>query len=365
MKQFILIIIYILALILNGCAPKTVSVDYETVEIDLTHAVRCAADDYSGVLGAPQYTLLRSLNKNDIIGSVDKVVVTDHAIYVADLHSNKIVSYSKQGVPQKVLCRIGRGPGEYLSLCDFCVDRDGNLYVNDARINKVIKYDADFNYLKDWKLTYDIDSFEILDNDKFLAVLSAWNEGEYEKTELALLNNNLEIETQIIMYDEFVDDNFEMAQSKLSKTDFGIFYHRTINDNVYLLDYDAKITRIYHFNFGERTVQDKEKQNIEKYLNNLKNRTFLSGQVVIFPKNVYGTLCDRMENQQFVWARENNTIRIEKCQDEVPSIGVICGAIGNELFTYLPADNCNSEVLNLVDMNMDEYSLILCTYEIE
>ena len=365
MKQFISISIFILVLTLNGCAHKTLSVDYETVEIDLTQAVRSATDDYSDVLGAPQYTLLQSLDKNDIIGSVDKVVVTDYAIYVADLQNNKVVSYSKQGVPQKVLCRIGRGPGEYLLLCDFCVDRDGNLYVNDARINKVIKYDADFNYVKDWKLKYDIDSFEILDNDKFLAVLSAWNKGKYEKIELALLNSDLEIEVPIIMYDEFIDDNFEITQSKLSKTDFGIFYHRTINDNVYLLDNDGKITRKYYFAFGEKTVQDKEKQNIEKYWNDFKNRTFLSGQVVVFPKNVYGMLCDRMENQQFVWARENNTIRIEKCQDEVPSIGVICGASGNKLFTYMPADNCNSKVLNLVDMDVDDYSLILCTYEIE
>ncbi|WP_295957860.1 6-bladed beta-propeller [uncultured Alistipes sp.] len=369
MKQFIPISALLLALVPGGCAHETTSANYATIAVDLQHVDKCETDDYTEVFTEPRYTLLRSLDKNDMIGTADKVVVTDDLIYVADFRNNKVVSYSKRGIPQKVLCRIGRGPGEYLLLCDFCVDEDGNLYVNDARLNKVIKYDAGFNFMNDWEIRYDIESFEMLDNNKFLAVLSAWNEGKYENIELALLNGEMEVETPVIMYDEFVDRNVEIAHAVLCKTDRGIFYHRTIDDNVYLLDNDGNITEKYHFSFGEQSVRDKERLNVEKYWDNFKNRTFLCGQIVVFPENVYGTLCDKMENRQFVWTRGSNEIRIENCQDEIPNIGMICGVAGNRLITYIPASDFdatrNFEGFNLTDMDVDDYSLVLCTYEIE
>ncbi len=80
--------------------------------------------------------------ENCLIGNIDKIRILNYLIFILDKRQNKIFIFNTSGNFQYSICHIGRGPGEYLSISDFCIDPDmKHIIIADHLTRRFIFYD--------------------------------------------------------------------------------------------------------------------------------------------------------------------------------------------------------------------------------
>jgi len=92
--------------------------------------------------------------QQSLIGKIDKVVVTSEYIIVLDLSiADALFLFTKDGTFLHKFGRVGNGPGEYVSVWDFCYDTTGTVYMLDAQSSRINLYDIHTgSFLKSIKL---------------------------------------------------------------------------------------------------------------------------------------------------------------------------------------------------------------------
>lgn len=112
--------------------------------------------------------LVLDLPQGCVLGGMDKVIVSEARIYVGDYQSQKVFVFETDGKMRSVLDRRGRGPGEYLQIQSFSVDK-GKIYVLDQFEMKVLTYEAEtLEYLRMDKSPVPAWDFSALHDDGFL-----------------------------------------------------------------------------------------------------------------------------------------------------------------------------------------------------
>lgn len=89
-------------------------------------------------------------NSNDgfIFGSLGLHVAvnTSGDIFIADIQNNKIQKFSEKGQFLNLIGKTGRGPGEFLDLADFKLDKNNQPIVLDLRLKRISIFDnSDYN----------------------------------------------------------------------------------------------------------------------------------------------------------------------------------------------------------------------------
>lgn len=141
MKQFVLYfsIPFFFLLLWSSCGRFNDSSSTMTdgvIRIDLTNYRDHVID--TAIVESYDYIPL----SNDVpMGQVDKLLVTDDQIVVFDKRQSKAVySFDLSGKLTYILEKRGKGPGEFLFPTDVDLDPEGNIYVLDVGVSKIIKY---------------------------------------------------------------------------------------------------------------------------------------------------------------------------------------------------------------------------------
>ena len=80
-------------------------------------------------------------NDQNLIGRIDKMLFRDSLIIIADYSIAKSVFiFNNSGKYLSKIHRLGNGRGEYLSMRDVCLTKDGNLSILDNYKNKIVTY---------------------------------------------------------------------------------------------------------------------------------------------------------------------------------------------------------------------------------
>jgi hypothetical protein len=88
--------------------------------------------------------IILETTQNSLIGEiVEKLYAMDSILIIADYSEAKsIFIFNREGKFSHKIGRIGHGPGEYVSLCDFCVDTVGKIiYILDRAADRIHKYE--------------------------------------------------------------------------------------------------------------------------------------------------------------------------------------------------------------------------------
>ena len=82
-------------------------------------------------------------NKSCLIGMIDKIQVIDPYILIMDrLIAKSLYVFDRRGGFIRKIGSIGQGPGEYVSIADFAIDRENKtVYIEDGRLPRIHKYD--------------------------------------------------------------------------------------------------------------------------------------------------------------------------------------------------------------------------------
>ena len=80
-------------------------------------------------------------NKSCLIGSIRQMQVIDNYILIMD-PPNSLYVFDREGRFIRKIGSVGQGPGEYISIADFTIDRENKtVYIQDGRLARILKYD--------------------------------------------------------------------------------------------------------------------------------------------------------------------------------------------------------------------------------
>ena len=113
--------------------------------------------------------------------NVDKAIIRDSLIYIADYSSSSVIIYDLEGRFRSVLKKRGRGKGEYLELKNFTVDGDF-IYTIDNFMHEVHIYSKDsMEYVTSKTLPFVAWDIASLGNDMFAFAFIPLPEGSLKE----------------------------------------------------------------------------------------------------------------------------------------------------------------------------------------
>ncbi len=145
---YILVVFFILTQI--SCNYNTISSETKyyienTLEFDLEKDVK-GSKSLLSLIDNIKFMELKS-NKDFLLGSISKVVLSNEFVYVMDKISKSLFKYNKNGEPLLKISSIGNGPGEYIELSDFTVKND-TIIILDSSSSSLLFYDKLGKFIK-------------------------------------------------------------------------------------------------------------------------------------------------------------------------------------------------------------------------
>lgn len=140
MKNRIFYLFLIITLVLTACDQKlkNKSALISNIRVDFSEA---SFENFKR-LNVVDTTLLIALAEdveNDLVlGQLDKIIILNDTIYIADTYLKRLLMYDMQGNILGKIGNLGGGPGEFASLSDFCVKKMGAFIFMIVRVTKYL-----------------------------------------------------------------------------------------------------------------------------------------------------------------------------------------------------------------------------------
>lgn len=130
-----------------------------------------------------------------MVRGISKVSVLDSLLFISDDY--RLLAFDKNGRFIRKIGSEGRGPGEYLRVLDFAVNKKGKeIYLLSAR--QVFIYDLDGQFKRDFRISFPCSQFVLNEKDELIFhpvnIAQATDEPVYS---LYFLNKNGKIKTRI------------------------------------------------------------------------------------------------------------------------------------------------------------------------
>ncbi|PIF02152.1 MAG: hypothetical protein CR996_00820 [Draconibacterium sp.] len=188
------------------------------------------------------------VNKNSIIGDVDKILYLNERFYIFDKQITKSVFvFSKNGKFLYKINRQGHGPGEYILPIGFDVDSFENIYIGDNATRKILRYDKSGNFVDDIHCEFYFEDFSYIGNGKIL-INSVYTDGKPIMT-LGIWDSNDDKIKRIVpsrdVYDDLDVPSF--SSQNLFKSDSIIYVNPPFSNFIYKV-YPNQITKAFNFN---------------------------------------------------------------------------------------------------------------------
>lgn len=167
-QQYLLIVL----LMLTGCSSQERNSGQDLMMINVPQHSGKHEVKLSSFVGSLSYIPLETKDEC-LIGSVDKIVVTDDYYYVMDKYkAGAVFCFDKSGKFFRKIGNVGGAPGEYTRVSDVNVYKD-KIYVWDLASTKMFIYDLDGHFLKEMQIFYLAENFSVLD-DSWIAFFCAY-----------------------------------------------------------------------------------------------------------------------------------------------------------------------------------------------
>ena len=211
---------------------------------------------------------------NTTIGSINKLEVHNSRYYFWDGISKKIWCYDLNGNYIFQIDKRGQGPGEYLEISDFNIDKERQqIQILDRSLRKILCYDLNGNYIKGIKMEVAANQFAVLQNGFLLYTRGADIFMDKDKDlygfNLFMSDSVGNLLEKYCPYNDFTDDY--IGFKTFSIHDKNVFFRYSRNDTIYEFDHTGNLTCKLLFDFGKyrtpiNTIKDKERMSI--YNNN-------------------------------------------------------------------------------------------------
>lgn len=349
MKRYI-VVLFLMSCMLNSCSNTG-----ETVSVDKILWNRLVQKSYVDLpeefFNSLEYTVLESESQDYMFGDADKIVYRDGIYYILDWMNCKIVAYDKDGNPVLSLNKRGRAEGEYLRVEDFDIDESGNLWVIDAQKDELLEYSPVCEFIRSNSLPFDASYIKYISGDHLLFALDPWDTSRYKGRKLLITDTQVNIESVLGKYDEYVDMDYSFPTFAFADGDAGLQYHIPICDDVCRIGENGEFEKIYSFDFGSRVVPDKIRCDIESNRDKFDNYTTLVKSVYVDDNLIVGCVLEK-EFTDFIVDRLKNVLYMQDGTHEcLQFMGVTGGKIVYLISddTEVPPDWLSEDILCAIE----------------
>ncbi len=347
-------------LFLVGCQTGKESRDLGEVRIDYQEAkVKPFEDLLCEKPIQEEYVLLRSKSSATDFSIPKKVLIQDGKIFILDgVRFKKLVVFSIDGEGLAQVGMRGEGPREYLSISDFDVADDGKIYFIDGQLDKLFCFNEDFSFVYSKKLPFEADILKAVSGG-FLFGLSSWNTGECEGAKIIRTDWELNVQETFFKYNEYTDPSFWISSYTFTRTKEAIVYNQTIDNHIYLFDFDGNYIESINMDFGSRNVPNEAKKEIESKLEDYEEYDLLKNYVAVTDNYIIGALWKSRKTVPFVYDRQTNTSYLCAEQEEYAS-PVLIGYSDTLSIAYYEPTMDISMLPDSVQSFLEQEDFVLC-----
>lgn len=165
-------IVFIVFLFFYSCS-KNKSTNISKAEVKIIYHKDIIDDKKDSTLIDDVEYIPLSTTGESIIGQINRMLYEDDKFYLFDfMVTRSVFVFDKSGNFLYKINNTGGGPGQYISLSDFEVDTNGNIFVFDAGgTRKIIKYTNNGNNFELIQPKKSFMEFKFINNDKFVVYL--------------------------------------------------------------------------------------------------------------------------------------------------------------------------------------------------
>lgn len=259
------------------------------------------------------YSLLSLENsKSSFIGEISKIEYYDSLLLVLDKkHLSKIFVFNNtDGKFYRTIGKIGQGPGEYLSLNDFSIDKENNKVYLLCNKNKIYTYSLLGEFIEVKDLPFYASQFEF-QNERFY-----FNCDTRSTHQLVITDKFIKILSKHFENNLYKDAYREQIHH-FQKRNEEIIFHRFLDNNIYKIDKNGEISVCYRLNLGNDAIclsdisnfsQEELKKELKratfyKYFTETNNYAF----VVFFKSGIpYISIYDKISKKSMTYKYENS-----------------------------------------------------------
>jgi hypothetical protein len=243
-------------------------------------------------------------NKGSLIKRSSKLIVHDDLYYVLDNGGHKVVVFGNDG---KFMFSTntfkGKGPGEYLSLTDFIVNKDGDIEILNPRQLKINTYSIKGEIKQSYSLSKEllpISTFFKIDNECYLFYCPVKRPpNDYEKYYSTNYVKLYSTQTSKII-DQFICNNENANYMGVTVLfpfhecgDFVTINHLYSSEYLYYFDKNKlEIDRVCEFDLGENTFKIED---LPSNLTEKEYRRFMPDN-----RNRYMFILDKIQNNKYL-----------------------------------------------------------------
>jgi hypothetical protein len=170
MKRVNYLLISVFCLFVSSCANHKIDKngDIGYYHVDITNDLLSSDIDLTSLF--KDYWIIKlDAGKDEYIDNFASFKVLNDKIYVLDRFKSKAVFiFTLDGQYINKIHKVGKGPGEYLHMADFDVDKEtGNILILDWNKGAVLSYDISGNYITTLNLNNRYSTFTKY-NDRYL-----------------------------------------------------------------------------------------------------------------------------------------------------------------------------------------------------
>jgi hypothetical protein len=194
-------------------------------------------------------------NDSSLIKYIDKLVLFRERMYVLDCSQNTVLIFSKKGKFVTKISRIGKGPGEYEQIMDFCIDSlENKIIVHSDRPYKIMYFNMEGKFIDEHKM----DGWyqNILATGENL-VLYNRSSSPKEKFKIIFQSKTGKKKNMFLPY-----------QGKINRCNIGYpnicqsnatYFYEPLNDTIYRIN-ESNVVPAYYIDFGK----DKLPENLRR-----------------------------------------------------------------------------------------------------
>ena len=236
------------------------------------------------------YVRLES-TKESMIGEMNKVIINDKYIIVADFSiSKEVFIFDLNGKFITKISKLGKGPFEYSSIADVCYwPKTKSIFIFDRNSKKIIEYDITGKPVQEIPITFDAVNIALIDHDTFV-LYAGFRENDELKYNLIYVNNKGEI----------IKKAFPIDKKILTKTSKNDQFYYFKNDLYFNQDYDNNIYCINKNSISYKYSLDFEKKNIPTELIFNKESDEIDKEI---SQNKYVSSDLQFESENYFFAR--------------------------------------------------------------
>lgn len=310
------------------------------------------------LLNNTSYTLLETKQQN-LISKIKKLLVHNDNYYLLDASGKQVLVFDRLGRFLHQLNREGKGPGEYLSIDDFSIDRENEmLVVLSAHQNKLFLYETTtFNHVRtvsypDALLPTDL---ECLSNNTYaLAKNHVGFEEPFNHFNLSIINAEGRVIKETAPFSPALR-NVLYSNRPFFRFKDQVYFANPANRSVYALNNKDTIIQQTLFDFGNSNIdfpQNQGSKTPQVDFSELVQRMSSLKKILKEHSGIFGPLSYLETDKHLLieCIKEDRDVSIFICKQ---SQKAICVAPEDKLIMGLP-----KAYINIISVSPDEKSFI-------